>query len=59
MRRGRGLTVALTTFELGMLILGFIAVLGWLYLVWKISALVDNISKTFEAALGAVGTVQG
>ncbi len=57
--RRKALTIALTDFELGMLILGFIAVLGWLYLVWKISMLVDGISKTFEAALAAAGTVQG
>ncbi len=52
----RAQTIALSAFELGMLILGFIAVLGWLYLVWKISTLVDNVSKAFETALGAAVT---
>ncbi len=48
----KALTIELTFFELLIVILSFIAVLGWLFLVYKISITLDNINKSFGALLG-------
>jgi hypothetical protein len=48
----RALTIELTTFEWIMVILGLIAVLGWLYLVFKVSITLDTLNKSLSAALG-------
>ncbi len=50
----KGLTLELTTFELIISILSFIAVLGWLYLVFKVSTTLDNLNKSLQATLGAL-----
>ena len=49
----KALTIELTTFEWILSIIAFIAVLGWLYLVYKVSITLDNINKSFTALLGA------
>ena len=49
-----GLILGLTTFEVIISILSFIAVLGWLYLVFKVSTTLDNVNKSLQATLGAL-----
>jgi len=48
----KGLVIELTTFEWIITIISFIAVLGWLYLVYKVSITLDNINKSFSSLLG-------
>ncbi|UXD22429.1 hypothetical protein IPA_04685 [Ignicoccus pacificus DSM 13166] len=49
----KALTIDLTTFEWIMVILSLIAVLGWLFLVYKVSVTLDTLNKSLAAALGA------
>ena len=54
MKRWKGLTF----FEIGMLFLGLIATLAWLYLVYKITATLDPLQKALNAML-ATNTTMG
>ncbi|ALU12438.1 hypothetical protein EYM_03735 [Ignicoccus islandicus DSM 13165] len=50
----KGLILGLSTFEVIISILSFIAVLGWLYLVFKVSSTLDNVNQSLQATLGAL-----
>ncbi len=42
----------LTDFEIGILVLSLIATLAWVYLVFKISTVLDSLQKSLQMALG-------
>ena len=44
---------ALTDFEIGILVLSLIATLAWLYLVFKVTAVLDSLQKNLTTLLGA------
>ena len=52
MRRS-SLQKALTEFEIGILVLSFIATLAWLYLVFKITSVLDALQHNLSALLGS------
>ena len=43
---------ALTTFEIAIIILSFIATAAWVYLVFKISSVLDALQHNLSALLG-------
>jgi len=52
MRRS-SLQKALTEFEIGILALSFIATLAWLYLVFKITSVLDALQRNLSVLLGS------
>ena len=51
-RRLLALVIEMSLFEWIISILAFIAVLGWLYLVYKVSVTLDTMNKSLGALLG-------
>ena len=48
----KAFSIELSTFELIISIISLIAVIGWLYLVYKLSITIDNINNSLSLALG-------
>ncbi|NPA84522.1 MAG: hypothetical protein GXO07_00780 [Crenarchaeota archaeon] len=45
---------ALTAFEIGILVAAFLATLAWLYLVYKITSVLDAMQNSLAALMGGM-----